>query len=100
MKMTDGEIDDLVLRAIRNLNLARRPDEQLAVSSTAPVFGPDSPLDSLGLVALLMDIEEALGDNGFPVTLSDARAMSQSSSPFRHVPALTAYIRDAINSRP
>lgn len=98
--MTDREIEDLVLDALRNLNLARKPDEQLTVSSTAPVFGPDSPLDSLGLVALLMDIEEALGDRGFPLTLSDSKAMSQSASPFRHVPALTAYIREAIDLRP
>ena len=94
--MTGADIESLVLRAIGNLNLARRPEEQLAVSSDAAVFGPDSPLDSLGLVSLLMDIEEAFADRGLAVTLSDARAMSRRTSPFRDVPSLAAYIAETL----
>src|ERR1700730_7935417 len=95
--MTGAEIESLVLRAIRNLNLARTPKEQLAVSSDAAIFGPESPLDSLGLVSLLMDIEEALSESGFAVTLSDARAMSRKVSPFRNVPSLAEYIAETVN---
>lgn len=96
--MTDREIEDLVLHAIQNINLARRTENQLNVSATAALFGPDSPLDSLGLVSLLMDVEEALSDSGFPLALSDERAMSRSVSPFRNVPSLVAYIREGLNS--
>jgi hypothetical protein len=91
--MTAEEISNLVLQAIERVNLVRKPEARVEVSSTAALFGGGSPLDSLGLVSLLIDIEEALQDRGIAVTLSDARAMSQSSSPFRDVPALVQYIQ-------
>lgn len=84
--------------AVRNLNFSRPADGQLPVSADAPLFGPDSPLDSLGLVSLLIDIEEALSDRGFDVTLGDAKAMSRSASPFRSVPVLVAYIHNSLPS--
>jgi len=90
--MTASEIEDLVLQAMSNLNQARPPQARLDVSRLAPLFAPESALDSLGLVSLLIDIEEALSDRGVDVTLSDARAMSPTLSPFRSVPALVDYI--------
>lgn len=96
--MTDVDIQELVLRAVQNINLARESKGQLDVSPQAALFGPDSPLDSLGLVSLLMDVEEALSERGFDVVLSDARAMSRSVSPFRTVPALVAYIREHLGA--
>jgi acyl carrier protein len=77
---------------MRLANLARDTNAQLEVSAEAPIFGPDSALDSLGLVALLLDIEDGLRAIGCEVLLSDERAMSQKRSPFRSVPALVAYI--------
>ena len=85
-------IEQVVLDALRNANLARDPSVQLVAAPGAPIFGPDSPLDSLGLVALLLDIEDALSDRGFPVVLSDERAVSQKRSPFRSVTTLVDYI--------
>jgi len=52
-------IQAVVLQAVRTANLARDASSQLDVSATAPLFGSASPLDSIGLVALLLDIEEA-----------------------------------------
>ena len=96
--MTNSEIEALVLMAVQNINLAKEPSEQLAVSSEAPLFGPDSPLDSLGLMSLLMDVEEALSDRGFTTSLSDARAMSRTNSPFRSVATLVAYIQESVGA--
>ena len=62
------------------------------VSAEAPIFGPDSPLDSLGLVGLLLDIEEGLQAIGCEIVLSDERAVSQKRSPFRSVPSLVSYV--------
>src|SRR5436309_384939 len=86
------QIREVVLQAIERINLARRPKDRLEVSVNAPIFGPGSGLDSLGLVALLIEVEEALQDAGHDVTLSDARAMSQTQSPFRDVPSLVAFM--------
>lgn len=85
-------VQAIVLDAIRAANLSREASAQLTVSADAPIFGPGSPLDSLGLVALLLDIEDALRVRGFAVLLSDERAISQRRSPFRTVATLVDYI--------
>jgi acyl carrier protein len=96
--MTNKEIEDLVIGAVRNINQAKEPSERLAETSDAPLFGPDSPLDSLGLVSLLMDVEEAISDRGLTISLSDARAMSRTSSPFRSVATLVDYIQESVGA--
>jgi acyl carrier protein len=98
MPLSPTDIQDLVLAALAGANLARDPAGQLPVAPDAPLFGAGSPLDSLSLVGLLVDIEDALRDRGVEVELSDARAMSQTRSPFRDVPALVGYI-DGLISR-
>ena len=90
------EIRAILLGALRTANLTRDAESQLPVADDAPIFGPDSPLDSLGLVALLLDIEDELASRGCPVMLSDDRAMSQKRSPFRSVDALVEYIHELL----
>ena len=98
--VTEQQLSDLVLEAIRTLNLARTPENRLEIRPDAPLFGAGSPLDSLGLVSLLIDIEEALQDRGIDLSLSDEHAMSQSRSPFRSVAALVAYIQQRQSATP
>ena len=93
--VTNEAVLGVVLEALRTANLARDAEAQLQVTADAPIFGPSSPLDSLGLVALLFDIEEGLAGLGCAVLLSDERAMSQKRSPFRSVPALVDYVVSA-----
>jgi|SRR5579862_8387562 acyl carrier protein len=90
--MENSRIEAIVLDALRAANKGRSPEEQLAVSPDAPLFGPGSRLDSMGLVVLLIDIEESLHGEGLDVTLSDEKALSRTRSPFRSVPAIVAYI--------
>ncbi len=94
--MERTEIETVILDAMRNANRARDPEQQIDVSPTAIIFGPPSPLDSLGLVALLIDIEEGMLAKGHEITLSDERAMSQTRSPFRTVPRLVSYIESLL----
>ena len=86
-------IEAVILAAIDIVNQSRLPHEQLAMHSQASIFGDGSPLDSLGLVSLLIEIEDQLAARGWPVNLSDERAMSRKRSPFRDVPSLVAYIQ-------
>lgn len=90
--LTRDAIQERVLDALRAANQLREPGDELEVSPTARLFGRGSPLDSMGLVTLLLDIEEAFRADGVPLTLTDDRAMSQARSPFRSVPALVDYI--------
>ena len=91
-RLDQTSIQAVVLQAVRSANLARDPSSQLDVSPTAPLFGAASPLDSIGLVALLLDIEEAFETLGRPIVHSDDRAVSQKRSPFRSVDSLVEYI--------
>lgn len=91
-KFDYATIQAVVLQAVRNANLARDPSVQLDVSPQAALFSATSPLDSIGLVALLLDIEEAFESLGRPLVLSDDRAVSQKRSPFRSVDSLVDYI--------
>jgi acyl carrier protein len=90
--MERSRILAIVLEAMAQANRSRVPEQQLDASPDAAIFGAPSPLDSLGLVALLIDIEEAFDRAGHPIVLSDERAMSQARSPFRSVSSLTDYI--------
>ncbi len=94
--MDAREIESVVLDALTNANRARESTHQVVVSPDAVIFGPGSPLDSLGLVALLMDIEDSLRDHGFDVNLSDPRAVSATRSPFRDVPSLVRFIGEIV----
>jgi acyl carrier protein len=86
-------IERIILDAVHTLNLGRDEDHQLQIGPHAPLYGNNSGLDSLGLVALLIEIEESLRDAGWEVSLSDERAMSSRHNPFRDVPALVDYIQ-------
>ena len=53
------------------------------VSENSNLIGQDGLLDSLGLVNLILLVEERIADElGVSVTLADEKAMSQRSSPF------------------
>ena len=95
-QIATNTIQTTILTAMESINMAREPDEQLEIGPEAPIFGPDSKLDSLGLVSLLIDIEDSFADQGIEISLSDERAMSQQRSPYRDVSTLVAYIENQI----
>jgi D-alanine--poly(phosphoribitol) ligase subunit 2 len=56
------------------------------------LFGEKGMFDSVGLVSLVVSLEEAIEDRlGAAVSLADQKAMSQKSSPFRTVGTLADY---------
>jgi acyl carrier protein len=61
------------------------------------IVGPDAVLDSIGVVSLIVDIEQRLQmDHDIAVTLASEKAMSQKNSPFRTVGVLATHIIDSI----
>ena len=57
------------------------------------LIGRQAVLDSLGLVTLIVDLEQRLEEEyGVSLILVDEHAMSQRRSPFRTVQSLTDYI--------
>jgi hypothetical protein len=88
-----GAVQDIVLHALETLNDERDPDDKLVVGPQTRLFGADAELDSLALVSVIVDVEEAVSNaSGRTILLTDDRAMSQEVSPFTDVAALTSYI--------
>ena len=57
------------------------------------IYGNDSRLDSLGLINLIVAVEQNIEDEfDVNITIADERAMSQETSPFKTVGTLTDYI--------
>lgn len=55
--------------------------------------GPGALLDSMGLVALIADVEARVAaETGVDVVLADERALSRSRSPFRSVSVLREHV--------
>jgi acyl carrier protein len=96
--MNSNQIQTIILDALHMVNQAREDDNQLTVAPDAPLFGKSGQLDSMGMVALIIDIEEALGVAGCDVILTAERAMSRAQSPFKDVPSLVAYIEECLRT--
>lgn len=64
-----------------------------------PLFGPHGMLDSLGLVHLIVLLEDRVADVfGVSLTLADDKALSEKRSPFRTVGSLTGYVVKRLTS--
>lgn len=96
--MTREKIQQIIFEALEMTNHARDDNEKIPITPETALFGGNGHLDSMDLVGFLIDVEESLQDEGIRISLSDDRAMSQKSSPFRDVPALTEYIMPLIGS--
>lgn len=94
--MNESKIQSLVLDAIALTNQSREDSEQIPVAQDTALYGSQGNLDSMGLVALLIDIEEMLQDEGANVSLSDERAMSMANSPFKNVNTLVDHISNLV----
>ena len=85
-----------VIEALKLTNQSRSDDTQIPLSDTSILFGQNGHLDSMALVALLMDIEDAFQEQGIDISLSDEKAMSLSRSPFKDIPSITQYVHDVV----
>ena len=90
MAVSAADVSRAVLEAIAEFNASE--GAKVPEKADTVLMGEGGALDSLGLVRLVMAIEQKLEDAfGVPVSLTDEKAMSQRNSPFRSVGALTEY---------
>jgi hypothetical protein len=82
-----------IYRAVDWINAELPPDRQLSKTPDTRLLGPQSVLDSLHLVSLLINIEREVEDTiGVALTLANERALSMKESPFRTIESLARYI--------
>lgn len=78
------------LREVLAMNGEEAPEN---IGEDVVLVGNDAVLDSLGVVSLIVEIEQRLEqDYDVLVTLANDKAMSQRSSPFRTVGVLADYV--------
>ena len=64
-------------------------------------LGRGGALDSLGLVNLIVAVEQVIETaTGQSITLADERALSQKNSPFANIGSLAVYIQTLLNEPP
>ncbi len=82
-----------IYRAIDELNELEPTERRIEKMPDTPLYGPASVLDSLGLVNLIIAIENEVDEScGATLTIADERAMSRKESPFRTIQSLADYI--------
>lgn len=96
--MTSREaVLEAIHSAVDDLNAAAEPDAQMGKDPDVALIGMDAQLDSLGLVNLIVLIEEKVQERfGVGITLVDERAMSMSKSPFRTLGSLTQFVEEQL----
>ena len=98
-RLSRFEIAGLVLSSLEGV-LATDPDDQpdpVELGDDTRLIGRKGVLDSMGLVTLVVDVEQRLEEeHDIVVVIADERAMSQKHSPFRSVGSLAAYIRQLV----
>jgi acyl carrier protein len=93
--MTRDAVLAIVFKAIQRTNESRPPSEQISCAEDAPLYG--GGLDSIGLVSVIMDVEEAVAaGSGKSIVLADERAMSRKRNPFRTAAALADYVLERL----
>ena len=85
-----------VFRAVEAYNASEKA--HVSVSTDAVLLGAGSAVDSLGLVRLILTVERQVEDDlGTAISLTDEKALSLRTSPFRTVGTLVDYIVACLN---
>lgn len=91
--MERAQVLEYVLTALREQVEADGDHDASTLGESTPLIGEESPIDSLGLVNIIVDVEQRLLDeHGTVVTIVDDKAMSQRYSPFRTAGTLSDYV--------
>ena len=83
---------EMVIATVKQA-LAEAGVEAGEVTEATTLVGKGAVLDSMGVVSLIVDVEQKLEtDFNVTVTLANDRAMSEKNSPFRTVAVLVDHI--------
>ena len=92
-------IAELVYVAIDIVNDEQPAGLQLPKALDTVLSGNGETLDSLGLVNLIVAVEEQIArELGTPITLFNMAASRRANSPFRTVASLVQYIQELVTA--
>ena len=97
--MDRDKIKSMVLECLREAALEMDDARDLEIDGQLKLFGRDGLFDSLGLVSFLVDMEDKLADElDLDLSLSDEKALSAHSGPFRSADSFVDYIMGVIQA--
>jgi acyl carrier protein len=99
--VTQDVVVGIIVRLLKEMQESGDVDLPDRCDLETPLFGPDGILDSMGLVSLIVALEQALErEHTISVSLADEHALSQRRSPYRTVGTLAAYaVQAAVEPR-
>ncbi len=95
-------IRDIIVKSLNSLDSVddQAKTEIATINEAFPLFGSDARLDSLDLVSVITDLEEALSDQlDYFLSLTDDAALSREISPFDTIGTLLDYCEELIGAR-
>ena len=100
--MDRSSIRDIIVKSLNSLDSVddQAKTEIATINEAFPLFGSDARLDSLDLVSVITDLEEALSDQlEYFLSLTDDAALSREISPFDTIGTLLDYCEELIGAR-
>ncbi len=93
MPITKNDILEAIFRAVDDSNKLAPPGAQLTKESSTILLGEGGVLDSLGLISLIVAVEEVLkNDLGLQAIVLDEEALADPDGPYRTIDALANWI--------
>lgn len=91
------KIVDIIISAANELNEEEEISISEELSPATRLFGENGVLDSMGLVSLVVAVEQAIDEEfNASVSLADEKALSQKNSPYRTIETLAEYAEKLI----
>ena len=87
------QVLEVIYNSIEDVKDSLTSYQEINKTKETALIGNEGFLDSLGLVVLIVAVEQNLQETlGISPTLADEKAMSQKVSPFRTIETLADYI--------
>ena len=94
--VTKNDIIEIIFKSIEDIN--KENDIEILKDLETKLFGPDSELDSILLVNLIVSVEENIEElSGEYIPIADERAFSLDESPFKSIETLVDHIEILLN---
>ncbi len=98
--MADQAVIDVVFRAVDEVNQTRPVDKAVVKALDTRLAGPQGSLDSLGLVNLIVAVEENVQiEFGVSVDLANQRAATERTNPLENIASLADYVQTLIREQ-
>ena len=77
--LTKEDIKDIIYKCAEELNRQLSEESKIALEESAAIIGENSSLDSLGIVMLIISIEEHIASIGISVNIMDVLTESDET---------------------